>query len=297
MPTKIKNNLTGREYNEHGIQILVINPHVLNVDSEQEYLCIRDGREIILTENYLQKQVRITKLKTRYREGKYPGGDLAGSWFGRWEVLKYVGRNKAREPVWLCKCACGSLALVPDTSLKTGKSKSCGCFKSLKRRFPDITLIGSKCYLGDVSLNTFTSQNKTDLTGHEYSEFGTTSIQVVGFHGVNVSGENEYLCLKDNKIPVILTEKWLTGLKRTHTINKPHKWGKYPKQDLVGMRFGYWMVTKFLGRDKGRHAIWLCECRCGNQSPILDVNLKNGASQSCGCFKKLHAWCPSARAA
>lgn len=48
--------------------------------------------------------------------------DKSGQVFGQWTVLKrHVGT------MWKCRCTCGTIKSVSGTSLKLGKSKSCGC--------------------------------------------------------------------------------------------------------------------------------------------------------------------------
>lgn len=56
-------------------------------------------------------------------------------------------------------------------------------------------------------------------------------------------------------------------------------------QDLTGMRFGRLRVIK---RDvnKGNYAMWRCVCDCGNQIVVRTSSLKNGHTQSCGCYHK-----------
>lgn len=53
--------------------------------------------------------------------------DLAGEKFGRWEVLKYGHKNERNEVYWICKCQCGKVKEVRANSLRSGRSKSCGC--------------------------------------------------------------------------------------------------------------------------------------------------------------------------
>lgn len=48
--------------------------------------------------------------------------NYSGRRFGRWTAIKFV--TTAR---WLCKCECGVERVVSLLSLKSGKSKSCGC--------------------------------------------------------------------------------------------------------------------------------------------------------------------------
>lgn len=46
--------------------------------------------------------------------------------FGRWTALKYLGRIEGKS-MWLCCCDCGTSKSVLQTSLRSGKSQSCGC--------------------------------------------------------------------------------------------------------------------------------------------------------------------------
>jgi hypothetical protein len=48
--------------------------------------------------------------------------DLTGKRFGHWVVRAYAGRAH-----WSCLCDCGALVDVRGTSLREGRSKSCGC--------------------------------------------------------------------------------------------------------------------------------------------------------------------------
>ncbi len=59
-----------------------------------------------------------------------------------------------------------------------------------------------------------------------------------------------------------------------------------PVIDIVGQTFGRWTVIKQVKNEKGRDAKFLCQCQCGTQKEVLGKNLRNGRSQSCGCYKK-----------
>lgn len=68
--------------------------------------------------------------------------DLTGKKFGKWTVLKYVGRNKHNQILWLCLCECGTVKEVTGLSLRNGTSKSCGCLRdklSSERNAIDLT--------------------------------------------------------------------------------------------------------------------------------------------------------------
>ena len=49
--------------------------------------------------------------------------------FGRLTVLKQTDTVKG-QTMWLCKCDCGNTAVVRGTSLNTGATVSCGCFRN-----------------------------------------------------------------------------------------------------------------------------------------------------------------------
>lgn len=51
--------------------------------------------------------------------------DLTGQKFGR---LVATILNSIRPPKWLCKCDCGNEIIVPAGRLKSGNTKSCGCY-------------------------------------------------------------------------------------------------------------------------------------------------------------------------
>lgn len=57
--------------------------------------------------------------------------DLTGKQFGKWLVVERV-KSKPRTVLYKCKCECGTIKNVRATSLTTGASTSCGCYKAEK---------------------------------------------------------------------------------------------------------------------------------------------------------------------
>jgi len=54
--------------------------------------------------------------------------DLAGKTFGYLTVVKRVNKEKPKQVYWLCKCKCGNETVVQSGNLRTGSTKSCGCY-------------------------------------------------------------------------------------------------------------------------------------------------------------------------
>lgn len=55
--------------------------------------------------------------------------DMVGKQFGRLTVLNMYDKYKVYYR-YLCKCQCGQETIVRGTSLRSGLTKSCGCYRS-----------------------------------------------------------------------------------------------------------------------------------------------------------------------
>lgn len=56
--------------------------------------------------------------------------------------------------------------------------------------------------------------------------------------------------------------------------------------DLTGGRFGRITVLGYEETDLHGNARWRCRCDCGTQFVTSGINLRNGKTVSCGCFRK-----------
>lgn len=55
--------------------------------------------------------------------------NLAGSRFGRLVVIGEAGRTSGGHITWNCVCDCGSRSVVAGKQLRSGHTKSCGCYR------------------------------------------------------------------------------------------------------------------------------------------------------------------------
>lgn len=55
--------------------------------------------------------------------------DLTGCKFGRLTVICRDGSTSQHKPMWKCKCVCGKETRVSSMDLRTGNTRSCGCYK------------------------------------------------------------------------------------------------------------------------------------------------------------------------
>jgi len=56
--------------------------------------------------------------------------------------------------------------------------------------------------------------------------------------------------------------------------------------DLTGQRFNRLTAIKQTNKSKTGKLKWLCQCDCGNTIEAISSNLKNGQTNSCGCYHK-----------
>lgn len=69
--------------------------------------------------------------------------DLTGQTFGRLTVLEEAERRGHRR-YWHCRCACGREKTVEDWHLKSGHTKSCGCYRVDKPKQRRLDLTGER---------------------------------------------------------------------------------------------------------------------------------------------------------
>lgn len=61
--------------------------------------------------------------------------------------------------------------------------------------------------------------------------------------------------------------------------------GIYPRKfkNLVGQRFGSWLVKSHAGSSADRQTLFNCECLCGETGIVSSTHLTKGYANSCGC--------------
>jgi len=80
--------------------------------------------------------------------------DLTGKKFNRLTVIKFS--HIKINSFWKCKCICGNYSIVNGQKLKSGHTKSCGCWKKEKTGFKK----GHKSFLTEESKKQIGKSNK-----------------------------------------------------------------------------------------------------------------------------------------
>jgi hypothetical protein len=128
-----------------------------------------------------------------------PIKDLTGKKFHRLTVIKKVEDDK-KEIHWVCLCDCGNKKVIRGNSLKSGNTKSCGCYNSevhrgiAKKNFKKIwePIDQGSYYDIPLSKETFSKVDKEDYDKiKEYKWYYNRKTGYAYSGGVNQSsGEN-----------------------------------------------------------------------------------------------------------
>ena len=75
--------------------------------------------------------------------------DMTGKQFGKLTVISLDHKDKRQECYWLCRCECGNEKVVSGNKLRSGNTKSCGCYQEEVRGKYRVThgMTNSKLYV------------------------------------------------------------------------------------------------------------------------------------------------------
>lgn len=93
------------------------------------------GNQIETTASSMnRKKVKSCGCRTGHNKISPKRLNLVGQKFGKLTVIEPAGVNKNQRTQWLCECDCGQRVIALGNGLKTGNTKSCGCFQKERQR-------------------------------------------------------------------------------------------------------------------------------------------------------------------
>ena len=113
--------------------------------------------------------------------------DLAGQTFGQLTVLS-PAENIGSKTAWLCRCECGSTAIVPTQRLRDGHRTSCGCDQEHFGEPPaevgraSLTYIDGTC-VEMLRAKTIRCNNTSGVPGVEWYRYKQTWRATICFKG------------------------------------------------------------------------------------------------------------------
>ena len=210
--------------------------------------------------------------------------DLVGRSFGRLTVIRDSGRREGSNIIWECFCSCGRTEAVFTTGkrLRTGKTKSCGCWRREElSRIRTVDMVGHVFGRSVVVRDSGKRRGKTRHSGAVLWEcrcFGKSSFG-------NDACKQVFLATRGDILEkgVVSCGCYRNERSRENAI------------DVSGSRFGKLVALRPTDDRSGHDVVWicLCDCQAGLAEPTYTKaslgSLRSGHTQSCGCFRREQA--------
>ena len=147
--------------------------------------------------------------------------DLTGQVFNHLKVIEYAGKDKSNKSLWKCECDCSAktMIIVRGADLKSGKTSSCGCIKSIGEE--KIAFLLQQANLSFTKEQTFESCRFPDTNALARFDFYVNNTYLIEYDGIqhfkptfNQLNENNFILTqshdeyktqwcKENNIPLI----------------------------------------------------------------------------------------------
>lgn len=192
---------------------------------------------------------------------------IVGEKFNRLTVISqvddYVSPAGTHYANWLCECECGNQIQVTTSRLKTGTTKSCGCFKTEQQsKTRDNNMIGKK--FGRLMVESYAGSREKPCGAKEATW--------------------NCICECGNK-KIVTTSSLKSGNVKSCGCYKTERISELKRKVLCGQSFGLLTVLDAEPEIQG-HCYWKCKCACGNVVRVTTTNLLSGHVKSCGCLTK-----------
>ena len=102
---------------------------VVKRSARWECLCLCGNKCIVPCANLRNGNTKSCGCLQKDRVSEATRLDLTGQKFNRLTVVEKVGIDRYRSYLWRCKCDCGNEIVVVGRHIKSGHTKSCGCFQ------------------------------------------------------------------------------------------------------------------------------------------------------------------------
>lgn len=181
--------------------------------------------------------------------------DETGNRYGRLKVIERAKEKSGGAVKWLCDCDCGNQTIVSGSRLRSGQTKSCGCYRK------------------DVC-----KSRMIDETGNRHGRLVVTEYD---------HSNKKWKCKCDcGNTTSVRGYSLRSGMTKSCGCLQKERTSAANYIDISGERFERLTAIKMIGQNDRGANVWLCECDCGNQTEVPTANLRNGNTRSCGCLQK-----------
>lgn len=112
--------------------------------------------------------------RERIRETQFV--DLKGQQFGRLTVLEKTDQRRGGSVVWTCRCLCGTVKDISAHELRSGDSRSCGCYQ--RDRASETFTTHGMSRTPEYSIWVVMHQRTSNTNDKDYHHYGGRGIEV-----------------------------------------------------------------------------------------------------------------------
>lgn len=157
-------------------------------------------------------------------------------------------RGKGHNIYWICQCDCGNEVIVYGGHLANGHTKTCGCIRPPRK----------------------------DLLNQKFGRL--TAIEWIG--------QGKWRCQCDcGNIVDVKSGNLISGNTTSCGCYQSQRASEARFKSLVNQRFGRLTILERVENNKFGHVCYRCRCDCGTEVIVDATNLRNGNTNSCGCYK------------
>ena len=191
---------------------------------------------------------------------------------------------KKRRRYLICKCKCGKTIHTREDKVKSGGTKSCGCYR--KEVFHNRTHCRSNTKEHNCWVNII--QRCNNPKSPNFKNYGGRGIKVCKrwkkfenfFEDMGQSKEN--LSIDRIKVNGNYTKsncRWATVQQQA---SNRRKLPAHNRVDMTNLRFGKLICIKQVGMNHDNRLMWECICDCGKKSIKPGSEIRRGNIKSCG---------------
>ena len=212
--------------------------------------------------------------------------DMLGKKFTRLTVIEHDHVDDKNHHYWKCRCDCGNVIVVDGSKLRSGDTKSCGCYRADRGR---LMLTGNKYGVGNTTA-------RKDETGKVYCEW--TVIAFDHYNGKHTWWKCRCSCGVERSVRI---DQLRNGDSRS--CGHLHRQLAHDLlfKDMTGKRFA---DIEVVGLDHivsktQNEAYWKCKCLrkridgsiCGNIFVCRGSSIRSGKTKTCpACAYNTHGY-------
>ncbi len=222
------------------------------------------GEHITMTGAWVRQRGDLASCGCLARERRVSRApDLTGQRYGRLIAVQRAESTPRGQARWICACDCGGSATVAACSLRSGRTRSCGCLhrEAMSRLAED----------------------------HQGKRFGSLiAIRRLTPDAVPHGSSPRWLCACDCGAETTVRATALAhgqvrscGCRRAAANRGPRR----QSGEMLGKRFGMLVCAEILPavtRNNGPR--WRCTCDCGREHIARAKDLRSSNTKSCGCL-------------